>query len=92
MESTAFLFAAGTALALMAPIMTGGVGGFLKNQSDTVGDQYNPQSTSGTVTHTVVTNTVTQILPVDGGDGYWTSRLDMSDSVIKKDGSNTTPF
>lgn len=64
-----------------------GLQGRWKTATDDLGDQYDPRAADGTVRHTLVSNTVTTIMPQNDVGGYWTWRTDDTVSTETKTGS-----
>ena len=69
-----------------------GIQGRWKTSIDDLGEQYDPNLVRSKITHTVVTNSDTAIIAVngiltDGTKGQWTNRIDTSSTVETKTGS-----
>jgi len=66
-----------------------GVQGRLRDAVDSLGDQYDPRTAVSFIEHTLSSETTTDIMALDSGDGYWTKRTDTSSSIEKKKGAIT---
>ena len=63
-----------------------GMQGRWKSAVDDLGDQYDPQAMNSSVTHTLLTNSITSIVTMCAVGGFWTSRTDVSNSIDSKSG------
>jgi uncharacterized protein (UPF0333 family) len=63
-----------------------GLQGRWKTVSDEMGDQYDPRSANSALMHTVESYTDTAIVTMPSVDGFWTSRLDLTNSEERKTG------
>ena len=61
-----------------------------KSVVDDLGDQYDPQLTEIKLNHFIVVNTDSTILAVPLAGGYWTSRVDQTNTVETKTGHMIT--
>ena len=69
--------------------MKRGLSGRWKDAADELGDQYDPRFANSNVTHTLSSNTSTQITAINilGGSAILTLRTDLVNSVEQKNGS-----
>jgi uncharacterized protein (UPF0333 family) len=63
-----------------------GIQGRWKSAVDDLGDQYDPRLVNSSVLHTMATNSDTYIYVTPGQGGYYTNRIDISNSVETKEG------
>lgn len=63
-----------------------GISGRWKAAIDDMGDQYDPRATNGSIRHTILSNTITQIMTINAAGGFWTSREDGTSTIEKKSG------
>lgn len=64
-----------------------GFQGRWKQSVDDLGDQYDPRFSNTSVTYSLISNSDSQIRTIyDGSAGFWTNRLDSSNSVESKIG------
>jgi Flp pilus assembly pilin Flp len=63
-----------------------GIQGRWKASVDDLGDQYDPRSTNMFMNHVLTTssNTFVDVVPAAGGQGFWTKRIDVSNTVETK--------
>lgn len=64
-----------------------GLQGRWKSSLDDFGEQYDPRLTNANVVTRVLTNSATQLQVIPDVAGYWTQRLDNSDSLTTINGS-----
>lgn len=64
-----------------------GLQGRWKAAIDDMGDQYDPRTATGSVTHTVMVNSITNIIAVPTTNGFDTTRVDISNSLDRRTGS-----
>lgn len=72
-----------------------GLQGRWKSATDNLGDQYDPRTASGIITHRLngTTATLIQATLVSGGNGFQTTRVDFSNIVETRTGAMTSgPF
>ena len=63
-----------------------GIQGRWKSAVDTLGEQYDPRVADSNLRHTIVRVSNTDIVAVDTGTGYITTRQDRATSIEKKTG------
>jgi len=63
-----------------------GIQGRWKASIDELGDQYDPRFAKTSIRHTIMTNTDTSILATPTANGFWTTRIDKTNSVDRKTG------
>ncbi len=63
-----------------------GLQGRWKSAVDTLGDQYDPRVADSRLRHTLVSNSNTEVISVNSGAGFVTTRKDKSLSSEKKTG------
>ncbi len=63
-----------------------GFQGRWKEAVDDVGDQYDPRFSNTSVTYKMVSNSDSQIRTIQDIGGFWTNRMDVSNSVESKTG------
>lgn len=64
-----------------------GIQGRWKSSLDDFGEQYDPRLTNANVVTRILTNSATQIQVISDVAGYWTRRLDNSQSLTTVNGS-----
>lgn len=64
-----------------------GIQGRWKTSIDDFGDQYDPRFTNSNVVYKMLGNSSTQIRTIKDTGGYWTQRLDKSNSVSSTQGT-----
>ena len=77
------------ALMTMGSYMKRGFQGRWKDVVDDMGDQYDPRATNTDIQHYIDSTVVTQITAEDlaDGSGFWTSRVDETNSLETKEGA-----
>ena len=63
-----------------------GFQGRWKEAVDELGDQYDPTVMNSNIRYSLTSNTVTQIKIVNSLNGFWTNRMDSSNSTEQKTG------
>jgi len=66
-----------------------GMQGRWRDAVDTLGDQYDPRYANTSILHTLDSTTQTDIIALEGVDGYYTHRTDVTSSTETKTGSTT---
>ena len=64
-----------------------GMQGRWKAVVDDMGDQYDPQRSNSYIRQGIVSNSETRIIAFNAAGGFWTSRVDLSNSVETRSGS-----
>lgn len=64
-----------------------GIQGRWKNTFDDFGEQYDPYLTNANVVTKILSNSATQVQVIKDVGGYWTQRLDNSQSITTVNGS-----
>ena len=57
-----------------------------KSTVDTMGEQYDPQKADTFLTQTMHANSSTSIMTFNDANGYWTTRVDTTNSIENKTG------
>ncbi len=63
-----------------------GIQGRWKTSIDDFGDQYDPRFTNSNVVYTMASNSATVVQTIEETGGYWTQRLDNSQSITTTNG------
>ena len=66
-----------------------GLQGRWKVAIDDIGEQYDPRLANSIVFHIIASNTETILTAVNGTNGFWTLRTDVSNTIETKTGSVT---
>ena len=66
-----------------------GLQGRWKATVDDLGDQYDPRVASTDLRHTIISNNETRIIVLNAQKGFYTSRIDITNSTESKSGSRT---
>lgn len=74
------------ALVAMSNYMKRGIQGRWKASVDAMGDQYDPRFGDTSMRHLLASNTATSIVTVNNATGYWTTRVDVTNSLEQKTG------
>ena len=74
------------ALLVMSVYFRRGLQGKWKASVDEVGEQYDPLAMNGYVTYRTGGETETRIIAIPAGDGVWTTRIDLSNTIDTKQG------
>ena len=86
MEYTVLLIVAIGALLAISNYFKRGVQGRWKTVVDDMGDQYDPRSATGSLRHTTESNTETTIQTLNSATGFFTHRVDQTQTVDRKTG------
>ena len=78
-----------TSLVAMIGVFKSSIMGSWFSSSKQLGDPYNPQGTTGTITHKLISNTTTNVNTLVNGTSATTLRIDTGDSTETKDGTLT---
>jgi len=63
-----------------------GIAGRWKQITDDLGEQYDPRVMDSSITHSIVSTTITDIITVEDGDGFHTNRLDVTNTTETRTG------
>ena len=77
------------ALIAMGTYLKRGIQGRWKTAVDELGEQYDPYFACAEIRHTLISQTNTQINPMNSDSGFFTTRTDRSISSDRKRGSST---
>jgi len=89
LEYTVLLIVVMGALLSMQNYIKRSIQGRWKATIDDMGDQYDPRITNSFIIHTIMSNQTTTITAKTYKEGWWTDRVDISNTVEKKVGSMT---
>lgn len=63
-----------------------GIQGRWRQAADDLGDQYDPQDISSSINYKTTVDSITTITTTNANGGFWTSRVDQSNTIENKQG------